>query len=64
MQAGFIDAIRAAAVCSRRTHETLDALVPHALALGSGAALAEIGSSLDAVRTTAAGCDAFRRTKS
>jgi carboxylate-amine ligase len=27
--------------------ETLDVLVPHALALGSGAALAEIGASLE-----------------
>ena len=48
MQAGFIDAYaRGRRLLKEDIAETLDALVPHALALGSGAALAEIGASLD-----------------
>jgi carboxylate-amine ligase len=48
MQAGFIDAYaRSRRLLKEDIAETLDVLVPHALALGSGAALAEIGASLE-----------------
>jgi carboxylate-amine ligase len=66
MQAGFIDAYRRSRrLLKEDIAETLDALVPHALALGSGAALAEIGASLDTGQNDSGWLrDTFRQTKS
>jgi len=66
MQAGFIDAYtRSRRLLKEDVAETLDALVPHALALGSGAALAEIGASLDTGQNDSGWLrDTFRQTKS
>ena len=66
MQAGFIDAYRRSRrLLKEDIAETLDTLVPHALALGSGAALAEIGASLDTGQNDSGWLrDTFRQTKS
>ena len=66
MQAGFIDAYaRSRRLLKEDIAETLDILVPHALALGSGAALAEIGASLDTGQNDSGWLrDTFRQTKS
>jgi carboxylate-amine ligase len=66
MQAGFIDAYtRSRRLLKEDIAETLDALVPHALALGSGAALAEIGASLGSRQNDSGWLrDTFRQTKS
>jgi len=66
MQAGFIDAYaRSRRLLKEDIAETLDVLAPHALALGSGAALAEIGASLDTGQNDSGWLrDTFRQTKS
>jgi carboxylate-amine ligase len=66
MQAGFIDAYtRSRRLLKEDIAETLDTLVPHALALGSGAALAEIGASLGSRQNDSGWLrDTFRQTKS
>jgi carboxylate-amine ligase len=66
LQAGFIDAYaRSRRLLKEDIAETLDSLVPHALALGSGAALAEIGESLDSGQNDSGWLrDTFRQTKS
>ena len=66
MQAGFIDAYtHSRRLLKEDIAETLDALLPHALALGSGAALAEIGASLDTGQNDSGWLrDTFRQTKS
>ncbi|HZF22398.1 MAG TPA: YbdK family carboxylate-amine ligase [Burkholderiales bacterium] len=66
MQAGFIDAYaRSRRLLKEDIAETLDILAPHALALGSGAALAEIGASLDSGQNDSGWLrDMFKQTKS
>jgi len=66
MQAGFIDAYtRSRRLLKEDIAETLDALVPHALALGSGDALAEIGANLVSGQNDSGWLrDTFMQTKS
>jgi carboxylate-amine ligase len=66
MQAGFIDAdTRSRRLLKEDIAETLDILVPHARALGSGSALAEIGASLDTGQNDSGWLrDTFGQTKS
>ena len=66
MQAGFIDAYtRSRRLLKEDIAETLAALVPHAEALGSGSALAQIGASLDTGQNDSGWLrDTFRQTKS
>jgi glutamate---cysteine ligase / carboxylate-amine ligase len=66
MQAGFIDAYaRSRRLLKEDIAETLDILVPHALALGSSSALAEIGVSLDSGQNDSGWLrDTFGQTKS
>ena len=66
MQAGFIDAYaRSRRLLKEDIAETLDILVPHALALGSGAALAEIRASLDTGQNDSGWLrEAFKQAKS
>jgi carboxylate-amine ligase len=66
MQAGFIDAYaRSRRLLKEDIAETLDILVPHALALGSGVALAEIRASLDTGQNDSGWLrEAFKQAKS
>jgi len=66
MQAGFIDAYaRSRRLLKEDIAETLDILVPHALALGSGAALAEIRASLESGQNDSGWLrDTFKQAKS
>jgi carboxylate-amine ligase len=66
MQAGFIDAYaRSRRLLKEDIAETLDILVPHALALGSGAALAEIRASLESGQNDSGWLrDTFKQVKS
>ncbi len=66
LQAGFIDAnSRSRRLLKEDIAETLDILVPHALALGSGSALAEIRASLTSGQNDSSWLrDTFRRTNS
>ena len=66
MQAGFIDAdTRSRRLLKEDIAETLDILVPHARALGSGSALAEIGASLDSHQNGSGWLrDTFKQTQS
>jgi carboxylate-amine ligase len=66
MQAGFIDAYaRSRRLLKEDIAETLDVLAPHALALRSGPALAEIGASLDTGQNDSGWLrDTFKQAKS
>jgi len=66
LQAGFIDAnSRSRRLLKEDIAETLDILAPHALALGSGSALAEIRASLASGQNDSSWLrDTFRRTNS
>jgi carboxylate-amine ligase len=66
MQAGFIDAdTRSRRLLKEDIAETLDILVPHARALGSSSALAEIGASLDSHQNGSGWLrDTFKQTQS